>query len=303
MYNEVRKRQYIEEKRKYAVLSNNIIDAFKTAEVREEKYNRDLCEWNSSEIIDYYKWLSTPYVQTLIQLHTSLTEYTNWCVSNNLVSDNQNHFTEITTQLLCECIDLNRFKKFILSREKILDDIVSLPNESDKFIVLGLFEGITMKDKNMTSIRLSDFNGNIVTLQNGNKLNVSDELKIIAHGADEETVYISLSNKQTRETPYEAGHHTIIKPISAKRGVIRDKTLMIGNRLRKIVKFLGWEEGTTIKTIIESGRIDFIKRYSEVNNIPAKDLAVLAKYRPIHEDIYGMIQNGITYMYTYGLFI
>lgn len=304
MYNEMRKQQYVEEKRTYATLSNNIIATFYAVEQREMSLGRDLCEWSSNEIIDYYKWLSTPNIQTLVQLNSAIAEYTNWCISNGLVSDNQNHYTEITTQMLCECIDLNRFKRFILTREKIIEDIKDIPNAQDKFIILGLFEGITLKNQNLPNVKISDFEGNIVHLAKGTDLQVSYELVQIAKSAAEELEYITLSSKNvSRSTPYEPGHETILKPLMSKRGIIRNPSIIIGTRLRRIVSYLGWEEGITIKTVSESGRLEFIRTYAKRHNIKPEDFAVMAKYKPIHEQYYGTIQNGITYMKTYGAFL
>lgn len=116
MYNEKRKMQFISEKEENAIISKNLSKAFEDAEEMEKRLGKDMCEWTSGEIIDYYKYLSTPYVQTLIQLHNSLTNYTTWCILNGLVKNNQNHYLEIKTEMILNCTDINSLIKTVISR-------------------------------------------------------------------------------------------------------------------------------------------------------------------------------------------
>ena len=300
MFNEERKLQFLSEKGSVAILSQNLRKAFEDAEPMETKYNRDLCEWTSEEILGFYKFLSTSYIQTLVQLHNSLESYANWCLVNGLISDNQNHFTEIKSEALCKCVDLNRLENLIITRERLLDEIKHLPNFCDQFIFLGLFEGIPNKNQCLQNVKLSDLNGNELSLCDGTSRIISDELKHIMHQANDEDAYVSMG-KTTMEFPYIYSE-TIIRQFKAKKGVLQNPTLIVGGRIRRCAAYLGLEN-LTIKTLMESGRIYYIVKESKKYGINPKEMITNQNYRELHETIYGKIQNHTTYLQTYGVFL
>ena len=300
MYNEKRKMQFISEKEENAIISKNLSKAFEDAEEMEKRLGKDMCEWTSGEIIDYYKYLSTPYVQTLIQLHNSLTNYTTWCILNGLVKNNQNHYLEIKTEMILNCTDINSLIKTVISREELLKEIKTLPNESDKFIMLGLFEGIPVADDVMKNVKLSDLEDNILHLSNGVDLKVSEQLKNYMHLANQEDCYISYSNlRSPQEIPYKEDG-CVIRETMRNKSDKTNSTIFIGARLRRAIRYLGMVEGTTMKTIMESGRLHFMRELAKEYNVKMEDTINNRKLRDIHERIFGKIQNRITYMSTYG---
>lgn len=302
MYNAERKRQYLFEKEKEAVFSRNLESAFNKATDREEAYNRDMCEWTSEEILDFYKSDSTTSAQTLIQLHNSLTAYAAWCLSNGLISDNQNHYLEVKSEALYQCINQYALDNVIYTREKLLGDISAFPNFSDQFIFLGLFEGIPVRDDIIGKVGINDIVDGVLTLPNGIQLQLSKELLHIINMTEEEVCYENAWSKRKEVFPYiQTG--TILKPYLARGNVETDIPTICGRRIRKCIKFLGIPKGTTIKTIVESGRIHFIKEYAKDNTIPVEQMITNRKYREMHETIYGKIQNQQMYLLMYGKYL
>ena len=296
MYNEERKRQYLNEKSETAVIAQNLVNAFNDAAQMEEKYGRDLCEWTSEEIMNFYRYLSTSSVQRLVQLNSSLVAYTNWCLMNGLVSDNQNHFSELKTETLIRCADVKKLLGTVITREQLLDEISVLPNYVDRFIFLGLFEGIPVADDVMKNVKISDLDGDILHLSNGNNIVVSPELRHIMFQADEEKTSINMHPTKHIEIPYR-DEDTIIK---YKVGVgTENTTIMIGGRFRSCLKYLGLES-MTMKTIRESGRIYMMRHLAEKYHITMEETITMGDIRKIHEKIFGKIQNSITYLNTYG---
>jgi len=303
LYNEKRKQQYIDEKSQSAKLSQNLYDAFSGAEQYEEKMNRDICEWTTKEIIAFYKKFATPYVQTLIVIHNSLTQYCNWCLENGLVSDNINHFSEIPTETICKCVDVNALKDRVFTREELLEEIKELPNYSDKFIILGLFEGIPVKGGVMNRITMGDLDGCNLILRNEKGIRIATrtitkELRHIMENADAESTYQSMSS-QHRTYPYDMRETTVLKTILSKKNALRNSDAQLATRMRKCFNYLGYE-GITIKSIMESGRIQFIKNFCRENKLPWQEALTDSDYRSIHEDIYGKIQSVPVYLKTYG---
>lgn len=296
MYNEERKLQFLKEKSENSVLSNNILSVFYVMEQREKEYGRDVCEWTSEEILSFFKWYSSRSIQTLVQLQNALKIYTDWCLMNGLVKDNQNHFTEIKSSALCECVDINAMDEFIFTRDDFISMINELPNMTDQFIMLALFEGVPTLQ--LQYVKLDDLDGEVLTLHNGEKRTVSHKLSNIMHLADEEEDYISMSSGK-RKYPYINGKE-LARPFISYKGVQNKFIVSIGGRIRQCAKYIGLSSGITIKSIIESGRIDFIKKYSKEHNIDPIEMINEKHYRIIHEEIFGKIQNFQVYkkMYT-----
>lgn len=299
IYNQERKMQFIQERKEKATISNNIMNIFELSSATEESYGRDICEWTSNEIISFYKYYSTASVQSLVQLHNALTMYTNWCISNGMVSDNQNHYTEINSIMLCSCINFVALRKIMVSREELLSLLRGLPNYSDMFILLGIFEGIPAKQGCMFNIKVSDINGNELTLPDKSVVAISDELKHIMYIAAEESIHTSLPNKKKEfEYEYTDGDH-ILRHI--KRNSVRpNEVLVIGSRMRKCADYLDMP-GLTIKALAESGRMWKISKIMKEKAVSLEDAVV--KYRAEHEAIYGPMQNTVTYINTYGVLI
>lgn len=305
MYNPKRKQQYLDEKTQKAKISQNIYDAFDTSEQYEEKLQRDISEWNTNEIIAFYKKLSTPYVQTLIVLHSALEQYAEWCLVNGLIRDNQNHFSEITTEIMCGCADVNALKDRIFTRKALLEEIKELPNDSDKFIILGIFEGIPVKGGVMNRITMDDLSGNELVLKNDVGIRIatriiSHELRSIMEDADAETTYTSMASRHTVK-PYDLSETTVLKTILSKKNAMHVCEAQLATRMRKSFKWLGYE-GITIKSLMESGRIQFIKEYCKKNKISWENAITDGDHRVIHEDIFGKIQSVPVYLRTYGRF-
>ena len=303
MYNEKRKQQYLDEKSKDKKVSYNLRDAFSVSAEYENKLNRDICEWNTREIIAFYKKLSTPYVQTLIVIHNALEQYTEWCLQNGLVRDNINHFTELTTEIICGCTDVNALKDRVFSRTQLLEELKELPNDSDKFIILGLFEGIPVKDGVMNRITMGDLDGYNLILRNDKGFRIATrtitkELRHIMENADAETTYTSMASRHAVK-PYDLSEPTVLKTIKSKKNAMHVCEAQLATRMRKAFNYLGYE-GITIKSIMESGRLWFISEYCNQNNCSFTDAIIKPSYRSIHEDVYGKIQSVPVYLKTYG---
>lgn len=298
MFNAERKKQFLAEKNEYSKISNNLLNIFEIAESREEKYGQDMCEWNSDKIIEFYKYYSTSSISSLVVINTALREYTTWCMENGMVSDNQNHYGEIQSEALCKCLDISRLKSAVFLREEFLDKIKTLINYTDRFVLLGLFEGIP--NSMICDVKLSDLNGNVLTLANGKQIELSRELILIMHIANDETEYISMT-KTEKAFPYIYSD-TIIKRTQKSDGNKMSNTVLVGSKVRRCAKFFGMPS-LTIKNIIESGRLNYILEISISNNVSIEDVIKETRFRKIHEERYGKLQNAMTYWLTYGKLI
>ena len=300
MYNEERKRQYLKEKSARAILSSNIYSEFALAQSFEERLGRDLCEWDSGEIIDFYRYHATPSIQSLIQINNMLEGYTTWCIANGLVKDNQNHYSEIKSAQLINCIDYEKLASLIITREQLLKDISDLPNDSDKFLILGIFEGIPTVNEVLFNVKLQDVNAKegTIALSNGKTRKFSPELIKYALRAGEEDGYTNMKTQKTYQL-YDTG--TLIKPIIYIPGrVLTRPMLVINRRFTQCRIYMGWPEITTA-TVRDSGRIHYLREKIKETGMPLREY--ISVNREEVEDLFGRIQNLTAYVAIYGKII
>lgn len=298
MYNEERKHQFLRERKSEVELSPNTEIWFESMEYFEKEYDRDVCEWTSTEIIRYMKYMSTPRIQTLVIFKGSMSIYTDWCITNRLVTDNQNHFAELTTETLCECIDFTKLRSLILTREELLENIRTLNNYSDQFIFLGLFEGINAQ--NLINVGVSDLEGNELHLHDGKTITISNDLRHTILMAAEETTWISTKVRQ-REYNYIPSDK-IIRIIDRKNPQT-NMMLLLGGRFRSALAFMGLPSEISRKDIMESGRLDYIQSIMKEKNMSLHDVIFNGDIRNDVEARYGKIQNCGVYVNIYGKLI
>lgn len=295
MYNHERKPQYLAEKMQKADISTNLRGWFEQSEYFEEKCDTDVCEWNTSQIIEFMKYIDTPRIQVLVLMKNQFALYTDWCLMNRMVRDNQNHFRELNDVDLCQCVDIEKLRRYIFTESDIAQFINKLPNYSDKLLILGLYEGLT--PKNMVDLKVSDIDRDALRLSDGRRLEVSNKLLLIVEEADKETSYMALSEDGRTYPCVETD--TVFKPLARKNA--RGGTLMLMRRFRKCLDYLGLPE-MNVKDIGECGRIKYIKELMQFYNTDLSTILEGDKRRMV-EYRYGKIQNRLTYMGTYGKFI
>ena len=303
MYNEKRKEQFLKERNEHKKLGRNTLIGFLKASRLEECYKKDLCEWTTKEIISFYKYLSTPRAQSLIVLNSCFRIYTDWCLNNGNVPDHQNHYAEITTFDICNCVNTNELKKLIVSRDELLYYISDLKNYSDQFIFLGIFEGLGLNSNILGNIRFDqvDYDKKVVYFDE-KTIPISDDLvSIIKNSKDKEDGRIPVGKSVSRKTTSYIQTDTIIRQGERKNSQA-DLNKLIGYRFRACLNKMGLYKEITRKDISESGRIDLIKKMMKDENI-SLDEALSHQYRNDHEAIYGKIMNKEIYKNTYGKFI
>ena len=290
MYNEERKRSFIRFKQDTTELANNIITCFNDAEIFEEKYEKDLCDWTAPEIVGYLKYINTTKAGTLTVLVNMLRIYTDWCLSNSLVQDHQNHYYEVTQDIIDGCIDTTSLSSAIITREFLLKKLEYVYNAADKFVLLGSFEGIRTMD--FPAIKMSDIKGNSLVLKK-RTIRISDELAEIAAEANSETVYMSPIRRL--KIDLEPSDYILKNKADADEGKIPTTELSI--RFHRLMKYLDMA-AITMKDLRESGRIEFIMQLMRETGESLEN--VLHTKRDVIENQYGKVQALSSYMNIYG---
>jgi len=246
-------------------LSDNIKACFKKAESYEERLGKDLSEWTAAEIIEFYKSLCTPSVDFLHNIHCVYKAYTTWCLTENMLKDNINHYDEITQDLLLKCINKVIADQRIISREDLLNIIKQFPdsNPRDQFICLACFEGLSGKAmEDLISVRLSDFKDGYILTKN-KKIPYSKELYNYAkEAANTYRYYITLEDR-IREFEMIGDSDQIIKKVVSNNANDSETEITVYSIYRIINQVQSQIDNPafTSKALKESGRINMIREY------------------------------------------
>ena len=278
MYNETIKTRYIQEKERTTNMTDGYLKRqFNKSESFEDRLGKDISNFTVYEIEDFYKTLNIRSVESLTVLHSHLSLYTQWCLQQNLVFDCQNHFAEIVSSSLVDYINTVAFKKSIVTKETLYKWIDDLVNPSDAFIMLALFEGIEGENYcELFSLKMSDFNGNKVKLCTGRELTVSSKLVALAEESNEEREYCSLSKE--RKFPF-LNEDLIVKNYpNCKSDGAYQKGKRIYHRVKRNFKEIGVDQYMKPKSLLDSGKIDYINTRSKELGITAKEFIYTPEY-------------------------
>ena len=143
-YNDELKRQYIAEKTSETKIANNYLDIlFAYSSEFENKLGKDICNFTVDEILTLYKASNRKSSESLAVMNSILNQYTIWCLKRNLVMDSQNHFSNITKDLYSTCVNKMYQKMTYVSKEVVYGWLNSIVNYCDRYLILGLYEGIS----------------------------------------------------------------------------------------------------------------------------------------------------------------
>ena len=274
MYNKTIKTRYISEKEENTSTPNRYLERlFDKVGSFEETYDKDVCCFTAYEIMDFYKTINISSLESLVVLNNHLSLYVQWCLTQNLVPDCQNHFAEINNDILVECINMTSLKKAIITRGTLNAWLSGSNNPSDAFVMLCLFEGI--KGNNFCEIlnlKMSDFSGNKVQLCTGREMIVPDKLVELAKITNETMEYHAVSKTNSRIYPLEEKGY-IIKDYTNCQDDISDyqKGRRIYKKILRNFELLEVAEYMKPNSLVESGKIDYINRRAKEEGMSGKD--------------------------------
>lgn len=279
LYNEAQKLRYINKKESEVTLAPNFLNnLFTKSALFEEKYGKDLCQWTVDEIIAFYKFSDSRSLDSLTLINSNYAMYTNWCLSETLVPDGQNHFLEINGDMLNDCVNGVLLESTVITRKELEQYVDKLPNYQDRFIFYALFEGICGKMyEEITSIRPSHINGNKITLCTGRELKITSKLKEVIESATNEEAYQSYQEGgRVIKFPEEEDGRAfkIIKVMSNQNlaNDIKNRGQILGRRYTNALDYMGLSPQMTPKRLIMSGKIEYIKKLMAEENLSLEEV-------------------------------
>lgn len=300
MYNEELKRRYIKEKKGSSTLPSNYLECqFNKIGYYEEELNKDVYDFTVYEIVEYYKMLSISSLEVLAVLNSHLSLYTQWCLDQSIVKDNQNHYEEIELETMKKCLNKVLLNKKIVSREQVIDWCEQLPNPKDQLVILGLFEGIKGDGfSEFVNLQPKDVNGNKLTVTNIHEtkyedgkdkdgkpiykheidsithrvIDVSDKILDYIQDSINTETYYACSNIGTKTMPLvDRGYVIKYYPNTQEDTSEFQKGRVIYNGIARSLSYVGVVGYVSANSIFESGKIHMVKKRAKELCISAKE--------------------------------
>lgn len=277
MYNKELKDRYITEKRITTTVADYYFESlFGKTESFEIELDKDVSCFTAYEIINMYKTLSMSSLDMISATNSNLSMYTQWCIQENLVPDFQNHYLEITRSMMPTLLNRVVMDKKIVDRSMVIDWCGQMPNPSDSFCLLALFEGLKGSGYlEISNAKIDDFieeEGNYYYITKNRKVKVSTKLIEYAELSNETLEYQSITHDMIRKTEL-VDNGKIIKDYPNVRAIETDTIMRrrIQSKLARIFDFLGvldWMNGNDVRM---SGIVFMINQRTKDLGISGQD--------------------------------
>ena len=180
--NENFKNKFIDDKS--TITKGYTINVFNKCRDLEEYYNKDVCNFTLDQIKQLLLTFNSTSVECLRVVTSVLRKYTQFMMENNLSIDNINHYDSVTTDILLQCVNKNVLNNKYIDRETLLNYIDELPNASDGWVLLAIYEGI--QGDMFSNVTFTDGNGidyinEVLNLYDGTKFKPSHKLFELAN--------------------------------------------------------------------------------------------------------------------------
>lgn len=269
-YNQERKDKYLEDN---PINQRSALKRIFLASYEQEKHlGKDLCDFNREELLKLYSYINASSVSVLYNLHCLIKRYMNDVDPKNI----QKHYDEtegITREFLLRYCNKVARKYRILTRQEVID-IIENPvfmNTMDQFVFLALFEGI----KGHTCCEILNLRPQDVKIENGiytahlctgRTVDISGKLYNLIMNTIESDTYVTIRKGTQMEYPLEKTGFIFRRAESIPvDGEVKNKSVQ--TRMRRLLASIGLDKQVSVKSIYDSGMIDYAKRIAEENKI------------------------------------
>lgn len=240
----------------------------------EVRNNKDLYSFTANQIIEFYKFIDVKTYESLLVANINLIKYGNWALQNNLITDGQNHFNEITNETLASCINKVSIEKSIVTLEQLKEIMEQLYNKQDWYIFYALFEGIKGKNfEDIINLKITDITDGYAHLPSGDTIPVSQDFINVAMEADKETFFYDASQ---RIKPLQRSD-TIYKPKNNSRGMNLSKAIYAA--IVRNIKLAGASNYLSATSLHQSGLIHYLNKIAEEEEVSVERLLMDNQYR------------------------
>lgn len=236
---------------------------FNISKEYEEKYGKDCSKFTMQEILNMYNSCATRSWEQLLNFNSQLKIYTSWCLRENLVDDNQNHYEELDKDEMYQCLNFGLKNTMVITRSELIQTLPSIPNVSDQFLALALFEGLgDYGYKDFYNLMPEQFKEDAVELSRG-ELKISKQL--VALALDSASEYDRFNAEGKTRVGYMDSPEVIKNAANSFKEQTPDSNIKrIQRRLTKLSSDYG--NVFTYAGLRNSGRIEYLKNYMKEDN-------------------------------------
>ena len=300
MYNEEYKKKYMQtlvDDEKYKKAVEVISVYFNLSEVLERKKDKDIANFTLTEIIDFYKSLSTASEAYLATINVQLSAYCKWNRQQGLSIDNQNHFEEIDRDILNQCVNRGLLNSSYITKAELYSYVNSgkCTNVVDEFLMLAFFEGICgTAYSEILKLYPKDIKNNVVKLCTGRELEVSD--KFVEKAIESAGTYTF--HTENKDCPFDEEDRRCFKRYR-KNITMENERFVIIRKMDKL-KALFDCNAMNSKSLMESGRLEMVRDYMKEHNCDVQACLDDNEFRAKMEYRYGALQSKPSFIRKYG---
>jgi len=300
MFNQEQKERYIAERESEVILAENMLNRlFKSTEPMETSLDKDVSCFTTEEIRNYYKIRNIKSFNVIANLNSQLSNYTQWCLQQNLLADGINHYLEFTQDILNKCVNKTAMDSAMMSKEEVHNIVQQLKNPREQFAILLLYEtGKTKGFVNIFNARMTDidFVNKKMRMSDGRVVDVSGEL---IHAAAQSAEAKHLNTYATKER----FDYDLYRKF-AEDGYIYKETENVKDRydetrrvhrlnmqIKKAFEIIGVPKWIKLNTFVECGILNDIKDASKKLNMDPEKFIKNAELR-----------KGVEYQHNYKIF-
>lgn len=298
-YNESWKKEYLKDNiiiQRNQHLEKYIDNYFNLTYDWECRHGKDISNFTTNEIIILYKSLFTPSLEYLMVINSQLSNYTKFCMSKDLVTDHQNHFEEMSKEVLMTCVNTTLLDKKIVSYEQLMTVVNNqAQNAVDKYILLGLFYGLTPHE--LIDLRMNNFVENDVHIDD-KIIPTNIQFKSLAEESINTFTYYIYNPKNIERGEYRLNEDDP-SPIKVKEGFDVSGTdgakyQRMAKKLITLQNDLGYQ-WFTYKKLRESGRIHTIKQLQKETDMSLIECLKNDKVTSVYGKVSGMERYILKY--------
>ena len=279
-------------------------NVFINSQSMEAEIGKDISEWTGNERLEFFKRLNTPSIVRLRNINSRINSYHRYVREKKGAKLSPLGDLDFPLETYESCIrkieSINRY----VTRSKLLEVIEeSFVNACDKFIFLGLFEGI--KGKNFEDIcwldYKRDFDFRNIKLKSGKIVRPSLELVNYMKQSADTYEYYAVSGKGERVFELIGEESHVIKdmynasnPITSQQG-----GRAIYRKIIRQLKAIGYEKAWTANTIYESGMLHWVHTAAEKEKVPPEKILHSENYMRDFSKTYNIVHDKPLFMLRY----
>jgi integrase len=263
MYNEFQKKRYLKYcSDTYEPMTIGLIERiFTSTEVAENQYEKDVCDFNPIEVVDFLKGLNSKSRRRLQSTCIRLSKYYEWCknvehLTSNIINPFDSRGIDIVIDGILPKEDLN--KKYF-TKIQYLEMLNEIADVSNKFISYAFYSGLSFEELVNLKTGDLDFEHNIVHLINGRDLKVDTMFKHFMIETSDQTQYFADGiEKESRSKAYDYAESEYVIRTCSKNMAEPASQSYITTRMKVIKEQMG-NEFISITTLYKNGMINYIK--------------------------------------------